>query len=138
MAGTDDEDASVQVAGNGRYLFRLDRMEQATSGAAYAKTLGSVVQGQRMQVTLRVKARGSGSRMHIHDNEQFTWVVKGTLRVRIGEGEEALAPAGTLIYVPAGMPHATAATDDEDVLFFACKDMSDLIYGRPVEESATG
>lgn len=140
MAEDDNEDrgAAVYVAGDGRYLFDFDRMEKRTSGAGYSRTFGSVVQGQRMQVSLRLKPRGTGSRMHTHRNEQFNWVVKGTLRVQIGDAEETLAPAGTLVYVPAGVPHTMVATPEEDVLFFVCKDMSDRIYGKAVDGSDSG
>lgn len=129
---------SVHVGGNGNYLFNFDQMEKTTSGSGYSRTFGSVVQGERMQVSLRLKPRGSGSRMHTHKNEQFNWVVKGTLRVRIGDGDEVLAPAGTLVYVPAGVPHTMVATADEDVLFFVCKDMSDQIYGKAVDGTDSG
>lgn len=135
---TADKAGGVHVAGNGRYLFNFDAMEKTTSGAGYSRTFGSVVQGERMQVSLRRKPRGSGSRMHTHKNEQFNWVVQGTLRVKIGDQEEVLAPAGTLVYVPAGVPHTMVATADEDVLFFVCKDMSDRIYGKAVDGTDSG
>ncbi len=135
---SDSESSAVYVAGDGKYLFDFEQMEKKTSGAGYSRTFGSVVQGKRMQVSLRLKPRGSGSRMHTHNNEQFNWVVKGTLRVKIGDSEETLAPAGTLVYVPAGVPHTMVATAEEDVLFFVCKDMSDRIYGKAVDGTDTG
>lgn len=128
----------VHVAGDGNFLFNFDQLAKTTSGAGYSRTFGSVVQGKRMQVSLRLKPRGTGSRLHTHKNEQFNWIVKGTLRVKIGDGEEVLAPAGTLIYVPASMPHTMIATSGEDVLFFVCKDMADRIYGVAVDGSNSG
>jgi mannose-6-phosphate isomerase-like protein (cupin superfamily) len=128
----------LYVAGDGNYLFNFEDMAKTTSGAGYSKTYGSVVQGKRMQVSLRLKPRGSGSRLHTHKNEQFNWIVKGTLRVKIGDGAEVLASAGTLIYVPASVPHTMIATADEDVLYFVCKDMSDLIYGKAVDGADSG
>lgn len=71
-------------------------------------------------------------------NEQFNWIVKGTLRVKIGDGAEVFASAGTLIYVPANVPHTMIATTEEDVLYFVCKDMSDLIYGKAVDGVDSG
>jgi quercetin dioxygenase-like cupin family protein len=125
-------------AGNGRYLFDFAAMEKTTTGSGYSRTFGSVVEGERMQVSLRLKPRGTGSRPHTHKNEQFNWVVKGTLRVRIGEGEETLAPAGTLVYVPPGVVHTMVATPEEDVLFLVCKDMSDLIHGVAIDGTDSG
>lgn len=125
-------------AGDGRYLFDFEAMEKTTSGSGYSRTFGSVVEGERMQVSLRLKPRGTGSRPHTHKNEQFNWVVKGTLRVKIGDGEETLAPAGMPVYVPAGMVHTMVATPEEDVLFFVCKDMSDRIYGVALDGTDSG
>jgi quercetin dioxygenase-like cupin family protein len=119
-------------------LFNFDEMSKTTSGADYSRTFGSVVQGERMQVSLRLKPKGSGSRLHTHKNEQFNWVVKGTLRVKIGDSKEVLAPSGTLVYVPPGVPHTMIATPEEDVLFFVCKDMSDRIFGVAVDGSSAG
>lgn len=119
-------------AGDGRYLFDFDKLEKGTSGADYSRTFGTVIEGTRMQVSLRLKPRGTGSAPHTHKNEQFNWIVKGSLRVRIGDGEETIAPAGTLIYVPPGVVHTMIATEEEDVLYFVCKDMSDKFHGVAV------
>jgi len=135
---SDEAAKGIHVAGDGIYLFNFDQMAKTTSGAGYSRTFGSVVQGKRMQVSLRLKPRGTGSRLHTHKNEQFNWVVKGTLRVKIGDGDEVLAPAGTLIYVPASVPHTMVATAEEDVLFFVCKDMSDRIFGMAVDGTNSG
>lgn len=83
------------------------------------------------------KARGTGSRMHTHRNEQFNYVVKGTLQGSVN-GRRVLAPAGTLIYIPANAPHTLVATPDEDVIFIAIKDLSHGIIGKAVDGTMTG
>jgi len=83
------------------------------------------------------KPRGTGSRMHSHKNEQFNYVVKGTLTGSVN-GKRVLAPAGTLIYIPANAPHTLVSTPDEDVIFLALKDLSQGIIGKAVDGTMTG
>ncbi len=133
-----DSKPKTHKAGDGKYFFDFEKMEKTTTDGGYSRTWGSVVEGSRMQVSLRLKPRGSGSRLHTHKNEQFNWVVKGTLRVKIGDEDEKLASAGTLIYVPPNVVHSMVATQEEDVLFFVCKDSADLIYGVAIDGTNSG
>jgi quercetin dioxygenase-like cupin family protein len=96
-----------------------------------------VVEGDRMLVALINKPRGTGSRIHTHKNEQFNYVLRGTLRCEV-DGVKHIAGPGTLIYIPANTPHATIATPDEDVVFLAIKDQSASIIGTPVDRSVRG
>ena len=84
------------------------------------------------------KARGTGSRMHSHPNEQFNFVMQGTLMGEI-DGIPFKAPKGTLIHVPADAPHQMVADpDDVDVIFLALKDLSHGIIGMAVDGTMTG
>ncbi len=51
---------------------------------------------------------------HAHENEQFTHVVRGALRFRLGAdgAEEVLVRAGEVILIPSGMLHAVDALED--------------------------
>jgi hypothetical protein len=49
-----------------------------------------------------------------------------------------VAPAGTLIYIPANAPHTLVSTPDEDVIFIAIKDLSQGIIGKAVDGTMTG
>ena len=62
-------------------------------------------------------------------------LVKGRLRVKVGDAPEQICGPGTLLYFPAQIVHYTIATEDEDVVFFAVKDMSHGIIGTPVNAS---
>ena len=93
--------------------------------------------GNKVQVAIVRKKPGTGSRLHTHDNEQFNYVLKGTLKVKVGE-VEGLATPGTLIYIPANTPHYTVATEDGDAEYYAVKDTSYLMHGDPVDGKNTG
>ena len=124
--------------GKGRYQFALSKVRDVAAGTGYSTSHGGVVEGERMLVGWIHKERGTGSRMHTHKNEQFNYVVRGTL-VGSVNGKKVRAPAGTLIYIPANAPHTLiAAPDDEDVIFIAIKDLSQGIIGKAVDGSMRG
>ena len=119
--------------GSGRYIFELAKLAGIEAGTGYSTAMGPVVEGERMQCALVTKPRGTGSNPHHHPNEQWNYVVKGTLRVKVGEAPEQLCGPGTLLYFPANVVHYTIATPEEDVVFFAVKDLSHGIIGIPVD-----
>src|SRR3990172_1752550 len=114
--------AGAVRGGDGKYQFKLSEVKEIPAGTGYSTSHGGVVEGERMLVGYIHKPRGTGSRMHTHKNEQFNYVVRGTL-VGSVNGRKVVAPAGTLIYIPANAPHTlVASADDEDVIFIALKD----------------
>jgi quercetin dioxygenase-like cupin family protein len=119
--------------GDGRYIFPLTQMGKIDAGVGYSTGVGPVVEGDRMQCALVTKKRGTGSNPHHHPNEQWNYIVKGTLRVKVGDEPEELCGPGTLLYFPANIVHYTIATPEEDVVFFAVKDLSHGISGIPVD-----
>ncbi|MBI3044093.1 MAG: cupin domain-containing protein [Betaproteobacteria bacterium] len=130
--------AGAVKAGQGRYQFPLAGLRKVPAGTGYSTSHGGVVEGKRMLVGYIHKPRGTGSRMHTHRNEQFNYVVRGTL-VGSVNGKRVKAPAGTLIYIPANAPHTlVASADDEDVIFIAIKDLSQGIIGRAVDGTMKG
>lgn len=123
--------------GVGTYQYRLSRVKKVPAGTGYSTSHGGVVEGERMLVGYIHKPRGTGSRMHRHANEQFNYVVQGTLKGSVN-GRRVNAPAGTLIYIPANAPHTLVSTPDEDVIFIAIKDLSHGIIGRAVDGTMAG
>jgi len=125
-------------AGGGKYQFTLADVKKVPAGTGYSTSHGGVVEGQRMLIGYIHKPRGTGSRMHTHKNEQFNYVVRGTLKGSVN-GKRVVAPAGTLIYIPANAPHTlVAAAADEDVIFIAIKDLSQGIIGKAVDGKMSG
>jgi quercetin dioxygenase-like cupin family protein len=128
----------------GRHVFNLYKLKQvpaggrAGSGDHYANTRAVVVEGKRIQVGLAFERAGCGARPHTHPNEQFNFVVKGTLMADIAGKKTMRVPAGSVVYFPANVVHRTYATPDEDVVFYVVKDLSHGIAGRPVDRSRGG
>jgi quercetin dioxygenase-like cupin family protein len=130
--------AGAIKGGEGKYHFRMAELKKVDAGTGYSTSHGGVVEGNRMLVGYIHKPRGTGSRMHTHKNEQFNYVVRGTL-VGSVNGKRVVAPAGSLIYIPANAPHTLVSSpDDEDVIFLAIKDLSQGIIGKAVDGTMTG
>jgi quercetin dioxygenase-like cupin family protein len=137
MAIAKTKTAGAVKAGNGKYHFRMAKLKKVDAGTGYSTSHGGVLEGERMLVGYIHKPRGTGSRMHSHRNEQFNYVVKGTLKGSVN-GKRVVAPAGTLIYIPANAPHTLVSTPEEDVIFLALKDLSQGIIGKAVDGTMTG
>lgn len=129
--------AGAVKGGGGRYHFRMAGLSKVAAGTGYSSAHGGVVEGERMLVGYIHKPRGTGSRLHTHRNEQFNYVLQGTL-VGSVNGKRVVAPPGTLIYIPANAPHTLVATPEQDVIFLAIKDLSQGIVGRAVDGTMSG
>jgi quercetin dioxygenase-like cupin family protein len=121
-------------AGNGRYCFDLATLQTLDAGPGYSTSHGPVVEGERIQIGLMRMPRGTGGRLHSHPNEQWIYVMQGTLQCEV-DGVESRASVGNLVYIPANVEHWALATPEQDVLFLTAKDMSHGIIGSPVDKS---
>jgi quercetin dioxygenase-like cupin family protein len=129
---------AVKGGANDKYQFKMASLKVVDAGTGYSTSHGGVVEGERMMVGYIHKPRGTGSRMHQHNNEQLNYVVRGTL-VGSVNGVKVRAPAGTLVYIPAKAPHTLVADPkDEDVIFLAIKDLSQGIVGMAVDGTMAG
>lgn len=126
--------AGAIKAGGGRYTFDLAKLSTIDAGPGYSTAHGPVVEGERIQIGLIRMPRGTGARPHSHPNEQWVYVMGGTLQSEV-EGVKALVGPGSLIYIPANAVHSAVATTDGDVVFLTAKDTSHGIVGTAVDTS---
>ena len=141
---------AYKAGANGVYVFRFLDLQTRQSGATAksgkrrpgdlvaADTKSAVVEGKKIGVALFHEKAGMGSRPHHHPNDQFIFVLKGTLRVRIANQPEMLVPTGSVVYFPANVVHSSGATADEDVISYVCKDLAWGFSGIPVDKSISG
>ena len=111
-----------------QYVYTFANMDQQYVHPEVSTSKGAAVSGERMHVGVVHKARGTGSRPHSHPNEQFNFVLQGTLQAEI-DGRTYLVPKGSVIHIPANKVHSIVATPEEDVMFYVCKDTSHEIGG---------
>jgi quercetin dioxygenase-like cupin family protein len=109
------------------------RASSRRKGEYYTDTRAVVIEGRKIMVGMSHEKAGMGAQLHTHPNDQFNFVLKGTLRVQIEGEPDQLVPAGSVVYFPAGVAHASCATADEDVVFYVCKDLAWSISGIPVD-----
>jgi quercetin dioxygenase-like cupin family protein len=68
---------------------------------------------------------------HAHDNEQLTYILEGTLRFWIGEGEgEPIdVRAGEVLHIPSQVPHRAEALEKTLDLDIFCPPREDWLDG---------
>ena len=72
-----------------------------------------MIWGERIMLSHVFLDKGSTVPMHQHDNEQFSYLLKGELRFWVGEEqEEVLVRAGDVLHLPSGVPHGAEALED--------------------------
>jgi quercetin dioxygenase-like cupin family protein len=96
-----------------------------------SSTVGAVLTGSQIILTLGTQARGTGANAHTHPNEQFNYIVQGTMTGEQG-GERIFAPRGTVLHTPGGLVHTGLGCTEEDLVFLALKDTRHGITGPSV------
>jgi len=119
-----------------KYFYDFAEEEKANFNPEVTSSRGAKVVGERIIVGLVDKPRGTGSRPHRHESEQFNYVIKGKLQATV-EGEEKTVGPGGLIHIPANALHSIIATPEEDVVFYVCKDTAGFT-GVPEDGEKTG
>ena len=95
----------VARPGEGEALWFLGTL--ATVKAATETTAGSFA------VVEQLAPRGSGSPLHVHRREdEWFYVIEGELTFWVG-GETIIAPAGSFVFGPKGIPHTFLVSSDE-------------------------
>jgi quercetin dioxygenase-like cupin family protein len=124
-------------AGDGRHIFQLATLSKVEAGPGYSTAAGALVEGERMMIGLMRMPRGTGALPHSHPNEQWAYVLEGTLKVDI-DGRKWDAKAGSLVFIPANAVHALVASTDGDAVFLTAKDTSHGIAGTAVGDASAG
>jgi quercetin dioxygenase-like cupin family protein len=72
------------------------------------------INGDQMMLTHIYLRKGAVVAKHFHPNEQFTYVLEGTLRFWIGENGADMfdVRGGEVLHIPANVPHRVEALED--------------------------
>jgi len=109
----------------------------ATLATGKSSTVGAVLTGRSIICTLGRQAAGTGAKAHSHPNEQFNYILQGTMMSDI-EGDRVFARKGCILHTPGAVVHTGLACPDEDLVFFAIKDTRHGIVGPPVDGKYDG
>jgi quercetin dioxygenase-like cupin family protein len=102
-----------------------------------SSTVGAVLSGSRIACTLGRQAQGTGAKAHTHPNEQFNFVLQGTMMNDV-QGDRVFASRGMILHTPGMAVHTGLACPDEDLVFLAIKDTRHGITGPPVDGKHDG
>ena len=102
-----------------------------------SSTVGAVLSGSHIIVTLGRQAQGTGAKAHTHPNEQFNYILQGTMMGDV-EGDRVFASKGMILHTPGMAVHTGLACPDEDLVFLAIKDTRHGIVGPPVDGKYDG
>lgn len=126
-----------EKAGAGKYVFELARVNRVEAGPDYSTATGSLVEGERFMMGLMRMPKGTGAQPHSHPNEQWVYVIEGTLLIEV-DGIKGEAKPGCLVYFPPNSVHASMASPERDVVFLTGKDLTHGLWGTAVDQSTTG
>jgi|SRR5688572_2188383 len=127
-----------------RYVYGLNDLDEVPQEPCSAKVTprgyiskksssrGAALSGEALHVAIVHKAVGSGTKLHTHPNEQFSFVLEGTMIYEISGNKLEAAP-GSITHLPPGVVHGAIASAAGDVLTFVVKDTSHGMSGPPID-----
>ncbi len=73
-----------------------------------------LITGDRMMLAHVYLKKGCLVPRHAHENEQFTYILEGALRLWLGEdgSQEVTVRAGEVLHIPSNLPHRAEALED--------------------------
>jgi quercetin dioxygenase-like cupin family protein len=82
-------------------------------------------QGTMVYWSMKAGAHAAG---HQHPQEQFAWVIKGAIRLRIAT-EERTIKLGDIAVIPGGVEHEAFFPEDTEVIDFFAPVREDFLNG---------
>ena len=78
-----------------------------------------MISGENATISQLLLKKGAVVPRHSHMNEQYSWIISGTLKF-IFDDREILVGAGDILVIPPNVPHSAVAVEDTvDVDIFA-------------------
>lgn len=100
------------------YFFDLNKI--SGEAVTYSTAAGRPVDGEHLQVSLLHFETHGGAEEHAHPYEQIMYVIRGKLRVQVGDEVSDIGP-GQAFLAPANVKHQVTALEDSEVI--SCKDI---------------
>jgi quercetin dioxygenase-like cupin family protein len=88
-----------------------------------------VISGKQGTMVYWSMKAGAHAAAHQHPQEQFAWVIKGAIRLRIGAEERAIKP-GDIAVIPGGIEHEAFFAEDTEVIDFFAPVREDFLTGE--------
>ena len=88
-----------------------------------------VLSGEQGAIFWITTEPGAQTPLHSHPIEQATWLVSGAMDVQVADGKRRRVEPGTVLLVPAGVPHQLWAIDACTLVEFTAPPRTDWQQG---------
>jgi quercetin dioxygenase-like cupin family protein len=88
-----------------------------------------VISGKQGTMVYWSMKAGAHAAAHQHPQEQFVWLIKGTIRLRIGGEERTIKPQDIAV-IPGGVEHEAFFPEDTEVIDFFAPVREDFLTGE--------
>ena len=95
--------------------FDWGTIPESAMPALAGSVLRRFVHGEKMTIAQVTFAADSEVAIHSHDNEQFTFVLSGTMEFTIA-GEKVIVNTGEVVHLPPNIPHGARSIGEAAVL----------------------
>lgn len=99
-------------------LIRFDQDQDNLISGSYSQARGPVLRSEKQEVTKVYFKKGEGAHEHKHPEEQTFYVLKGRLRVHLGDEEPYEVGPGEGSFHPSNVPHRVEALEDTEAISF--------------------
>lgn len=98
------------------YFYNWEELEAEDHGLPESLCRIKAVTGDKLQLVWAIFRPGGTYETHSHPHEQFSFMLQGQMRLRVGEREKLVGP-GDIWYAPPDVVHGGDILGDEPVVF---------------------
>jgi quercetin dioxygenase-like cupin family protein len=99
-------------------LVTFDQGSDHLVSGSYSAARGPVLRSEKQEVTKAFFAKGEGAHQHSHPEEQTLYIVRGRLRVRLGDDEPYEVGPDQGSFHPSNVPHQVEALENTVAISF--------------------
>ena len=110
-------------------IARFDQLASLHEEQITEKIGRSLISGKQGTMVFWSMKAGAHVAAHQHPQEQFVWVIKGTIRFRFG-GEERTIKPESIVVIPGGVEHEAFFPEDTEVIDFFAPGGQDFLTGE--------
>jgi quercetin dioxygenase-like cupin family protein len=109
---------ALEISKHYSALPNLYDFDNITAEKLSDKVTRQYIMGAQSTLVKWTLKKGAVIPLHFHPNEQTTWITKGSVKVT-SQGKEFIVKAGSVLIIPANVPHEFLALEDTtDIDFF--------------------
>lgn len=99
-----------------QHFHHWDELEAEDHGLPESLCRIKMITGETLQLIWAIFQTGGTYETHSHPHEQFSFMVQGRMRLRVGDQEKLVGP-GDIWHVPSNVVHGGDILGDEPVIF---------------------